>query len=343
MRLNIPLSPWVVSLRPSAGSAKPSGKKAPEFFGRATRTGSRRKHSRLNFPDVRYITKSVEDLSVRADRLDPVDIMTAGFPCQAFSVAGGKRGFDDPRGLLFLHIARIIKEFGRNRPKVLLLENVKNLKTHDGGRTFRRIQAEIQRAGYWFTDADAKVMNSAHYTDIPQNRERVFMVAMSQACFPANSFVFPDALPPADRRSVRSFLDLRTKAGPGFYFAPGSRYHGLFRDAIDKDGDGHVYQLRRWYVRRNMSDMCFTLTASMGEGGHNQPVIKDRWGIRKLTPRECARLQGYEDSWFRIPPPLSKSQIYKQIGNSVTVPLVGRLAESIVQLIRCSKEKDGAK
>ena len=89
--------------------------------------------------------------------------------------------------------------------------------------------------------------------------------------------------------------------------------------------------------------MCFTLTASMGEGGHNQPVIKDRWGIRKLTPRECARPQGYEDSWFRIPPPLSNSQIYKQIGNSVTVPLVGRLAESIVERIRRSKEKDGPK
>jgi DNA (cytosine-5)-methyltransferase 1 len=72
----------------------------------------------------------------------------------------------------------------------------------------------------------------------------------------------------------------------------------------------------------------------MGEGGHNQPVIRDRWGIRKLTPRECARLQGYEDAWFQIPLSLSNSQVYKQIGNSVTVPLVARLAEQIVRQIQ---------
>ena len=102
---------------------------------------------RLNFPDVRYIEKPVEDLSVNGDRLPPVDVLTAGFPCQAFSIAGEKKGFDDPRGLLFLHIIRIIKEFGRKKPKILLLENVKNLKAHDKCRTYKRIQAEIQRAG----------------------------------------------------------------------------------------------------------------------------------------------------------------------------------------------------
>ena len=166
----------------------------------------------LNFPDVRYIEKPVEELCVHSDRLLAVDILTAGFPCQAFSIAGEKRGFDDPRGLLFLHIVRIIKEFGRNKPKILLLENVKNLKAHDRGRTFKRIQTEIQRAGYWFTDENARVLNTADYTDIPQNRERVFMVAMSQAHFAANSFVFPDPRPAAERQPVRSFLDIQRKA-----------------------------------------------------------------------------------------------------------------------------------
>jgi DNA (cytosine-5)-methyltransferase 1 len=88
--------------------------------------------------------------------------------------------------------------------------------------------------------------------------------------------------------------------------------------------------LRRSYVRENKSGQCFTLMANMGDGGHNQPVIKDRWGIRKLTPRECARLQGYEDSWFKIPETLSRTQIYKQIGNSVTVPLVVRIARNVI-------------
>ena len=294
---------------------------------------------RLNFPDVRYIEKPVEELSVHGDRLPPVDVLTAGFPCQAFSIAGEKKGFADPRGLLFLHIVRIVREFGKNKPKILLLENVKNLKAHDKGRTFKRIQAEIQRAGYWFGDANARVLNTAEYTRIPQNRERVFMVAMSQSHFPANTFVFPDPLPKGELRPVRSFLDLQTKADDFFYFTPESQYYDLFRDEIEEGGREHIYQLRRSYVRKNMSDMCFTLMANMGEGGHNQPVIKDRWGIRKLTPRECARLQGYEDSWFKIPSSLSHTQIYKQIGNSVTVPLVARLAAQIAQHIQSLKER----
>lgn len=288
---------------------------------------------RLNFPDLRYIEKPVEDLSMHGDRLDPVDVLTAGFPCQAFSIAGEKRGFNDPRGLLFLHIIRIIREFGTNRPKVLLLENVKNLTAHDKGRTFKRIQMEVQKAGYWFTDANARIVNTAEYTDIPQNRERVFMVAMSRAHFPSNSYVFPAPHDSGGCRPVRSFLDLAKKADPCHYFTPDSQYYEPFREAIEEGGREHIYQLRRSYVRRNMSGQCFTLMANMGEGGHNQPVIKDRWGIRKLTPRECARLQGYADSWFKIPEALSNTQVYKQIGNSVTVPLVARFAEGIVQQI----------
>jgi DNA (cytosine-5)-methyltransferase 1 len=94
-----------------------------------------------------------------------------------------------------------------------------------------------------------------------------------------------------------------------------------------------IYQLRRNYVRENMSGVCFTLMANMGDGGHNHPVIKDRWGIRKLTPRECARLQGYDDYWFQIPPALSRGQISKQIGNSVTIPLVEKLAVECIRHI----------
>jgi DNA (cytosine-5)-methyltransferase 1 len=285
---------------------------------------------RLNFPDVRYLNKPVEDLTVRSDSLDTVDVITAGFPCQPFSVAGEKQGFKDERGLLFLHIIRILKEFGQKKPKILLLENVKNFKTHDKGRTFKRVQTEIQKAGYWFTEVNAKLMNTAHFTDIPQNRDRIFMIALSCDHFAANNFQFPDPLPNDSLRKVKAFLDLDRKAPESFYFKAGSQYHPFFQEAIEAGKRDSVYQLRRSYVRENKSNMCFTLMANMGDGGHNQPVIKDRWGIRKLTPRECARLQGYEDAWFKIPETLSKSQIYKQIGNSVTVPLVGRIASGII-------------
>ena len=153
-----------------------------------------------NFPHIRYLHKPVEELGVEKDMLEPVDIITAGFPCQPFSVAGEKQGFKDDRGLLFMHIIRIIKEFGRGKPKILLLENVRNFRTHDNGRTFKRVQYEIQKAGYWFGEKDAKILNTAAYTDIPQNRDRIFMVAMSCDHFPSNTFRFPEPLPPGSLR-----------------------------------------------------------------------------------------------------------------------------------------------
>jgi DNA (cytosine-5)-methyltransferase 1 len=267
---------------------------------------------------------------VHGDHLEPVDILTAGFPCQPFSVAGEKLGFQDDRGLLFLHIIRIIREFGREKPKMLLLENVKNLKHHDRGRTFKRIQSEIQKAGYWFSEKNAEIMHTAFHTDIPQNRERIFMIALNCDNFSSNAFEFPKPFPEPRLRTVFDFLDLDQKAESFYYFKPSNRYYPLFKQAIADGGAESIYQLRRNYVRRNMSGMCFTLMANMGDGGHNQPVIKDRWGIRKLTERECARLQGYKDSWLKFPKLLSKGQAYKQVGNSITVPLVMKLADKML-------------
>ena len=298
---------------------------------------------KLNFAGsgVNYIHKPVEELTVKGDSLEPVDILTAGFPCQPFSIAGDKLGFTDERGLLFLDIIRLIREFGPKKPRALLLENVSNLTSHDNGRTFKRIQAEIQKAGYWFSEANAKILNTREYTEIPQNRERIFMVALSCDQFASNSFNFPEPLPPGSLKSVRSFLDTDRKQDDYFYFKPGTQYYPLFKEAIEK-GDPHaVYQLRRNYGREHMTDTCFTLMANMGGGGHNQPVVKDRWGIRKLTPRECARLQGYNDDWFQMPDTevVSRTQLYKQLGNSVTIPLVVRIAERLLQHIAAGVRK----
>jgi DNA (cytosine-5)-methyltransferase 1 len=293
---------------------------------------------KANFPHVTYFHKPVEQLSVAGDRLEPVDILTGGFPCQPFSVAGEKLGFRDERGLLFLHIIRLIREFGRQKPKILLLENVRNFRTHDNGKTFKRVQTEIQKAGYWFSERNAQVLNTATHTRIPQNRERVFMVALSCDHFPNNTFTFPAPLEKGTRDDVWKYLDTRCKADEYFYFSDESRYLQPFKDALKVGDKKSIYQLRRSYVRENMSGICFTLMANMGEGGHNQPVIKDRWGIRKLTPRECARLQGYDDSWFVIPESLSYTQIYKQIGNSVTVPLVVELAKACIRELEKAKK-----
>jgi DNA (cytosine-5)-methyltransferase 1 len=283
-----------------------------------------------NFPDYRFIHKDVVELSVRRDNLEQVDILTAGFPCQPFSIAGEANGFEDFRGQMFFHITRLIREFGPRKPKILLLENVKNFRNHDNGNTFRCIQAEIQKAGYWFEAKNAEILNTCTHTDIPQNRERIFMVAFSRAHFSSNFFEFPSPVDLKKRRAVREFLDLEKPAPEIFYFREGQRYFPHFKKAMEAGNPKAVYQLRRNYVRENKTGTCFTLMANMGEGGHNTPVIKDRWGIRKMTPRECARLQGYDSSWFKIPDGMSRAQISKQIGNSVTVSLVKRLADACI-------------
>lgn len=294
-----------------------------------------------NFPNIRYRCKPVEELTVSGDALERVDVLTAGFPCQPFSVAGEKKGFDDTRGELFLHIIRILREFGARKPKILLLENVRNFRTHDRGRTFERVQRELQRAGYWFTDRNARILNTLKHTTIPQNRDRIFMVAFSRDHFPGNEFVFPEPLPEGSLRQVREFLSFSEPAPASLYYRPGDRYHPHFAAEMEKGKADSVYQLRRNYVRENKSGVCFTLMANMGDGGHNHPVVQDPWGIRKLTLRECARLQGYEDEWFQIPEELSRAQVSKQLGNSVTVPLVVKLAQECLRHIHSWREAQG--
>lgn len=279
---------------------------------------------RTNFKHQLY-EKSILDLSVIGDKLQPVDILTAGFPCQPFSKAGLKLGFADRRGQLFFEIIRLIKEFGAQKPKILFFENVSNFKTHDSGRTFAVVKEVMKEAGYWFSDANARILNTRTHSEIPQNRERIFMVAYSQDFFAENHFVFPDTI--ESNNTVADYLSLGEKQSDSHYFKESSQYYPLFKEKIDNGAEDGIYQLRRVYVRENKSNSCFTLTASMGLGGHNVPVIRDKWGIRRLTPKECANLQGFDASWFVLPSDIADIHLYKQIGNAVTVPVVKKMAE----------------
>lgn len=280
---------------------------------------------RANFPDTTLYAKPIEELSVVADKLAHVDVMTAGFPCQPFSVAGSKEGFGDRRGRLFFEIVRLLNELGPQRPKILLLENVPYLLNHDRGRTFARIVQEIQQAGYWFLPPrNYAVLDTRVHTEIPQQRERLYMAALSWDHFDTNEFKFP--APASETRDFREFLDLDTRAEEWCYFPTESKWGQLFSEAMDAGDPSRVYHLRRHYVREIKRPMVPTLTAHMGDGGHNVPVIKDQWGIRKLTVAECMRLQGIDVGDIVFPPDLSRSQQYKQIGNAVTVPLVRKLA-----------------
>lgn len=285
-----------------------------------------------NFPEVKLYSQSIVELSVIKDKLEPVDVLTAGFPCQPFSVAGNMHGFKDHRGKLFFEIIRILKEFGPERPKIILMENVKNLIYHNNGRTFSRIMEEIQSAGYWFMPQNVAVLNTRDHTCIPQNRERLYMAALSWESFDFNNFNFPEIV--QIKKDVKDFLDLDSPASPEYYFDPNSKYGKLFADSMSSGNPNSIYLLRRFYVRENKNDSVFTLTANMGEGGHNKPVIQDKWGIRNLTPRECLRLQGFQDHEFSFPENMSKTQQYKQIGNAVTVTLVQKMAAECIEKLK---------
>lgn len=289
---------------------------------------------RRNHPDVKLFEKSVEDLSVLHDELEPVDVLTAGFPCQPFSVAGSQRGFEDPRGQVFFQIERLIKEFGGKRPKVLLFENVPGLLNHEKGATYAKMVNAIQAAGYWFMPPQChSILNTRKVTGVPQNRDRLYMVALSWDFFDSQCFRFPTDLDES-ALPLKDFLDLDEKAPDDHYFDPDGRWGKLFLESMEVGNPDNLYLLRRYYVRESKGGTAFTLTANMGEGGHNVPVFKDSWGIRRLTTTECLRLQGFDPSTFSFPDDVSRSQRYKQIGNAVTVRLVEKLAQECIRLMR---------
>lgn len=292
----------------------------------------------FNHLDCRLIQKDVRKLGVRKDKLKPVDILTAGFPCQSFSQAGARSGFDDFRGELFFEIIRIIKEFKNRRPAVLLLENVPHLQYGCNGRWFNVIRNEIQLAGYWFNDKNAKIIDTAKVTNIPQHRERLFMVAFSTNAFSSNKFNFPEAV--AASRPLHKFFDIGKVKDERYYLDKNNKYYTEIMKEVSKGSQKSLYQYRKYFVRRVAEGLCPTLTANMGLGGHNVPFLLDGGRLRKLTERECARLQGFSDNEFDFPEAVVQSHRYAQIGNSVTVPVIELLAREIVSQLKRQRRQN---
>lgn len=284
---------------------------------------------RLNHPNHKLYEQDIYDLN--PSELEPVDVLAGGFPCQAFSIAGYRKGFDDQRGELFFQIMRFVDELPE-KPKVLLLENVKNFSTHDDGKTIKVVEKEIRKRGYSFF---VEVINTSAVTDIPQNRERTFMV-----CFKDENRwneliqdkknagdIFKDIFPPGKIKEKKHIQDMleQKRVDDRFYYTDRFKvYKKLKKEVKSMDT---VYQWRRVYVRENKSNEFPTLTANMGTGGHNVPIIKDQWGIRKLTPKECFGLQGFGD--IILPDLRGDAQLYKQAGNMVTVDVIQLIAEAI--------------
>lgn len=296
-----------------------------------------------------------------------IDILNGGFPCQAFSIAGYQKGFEDERGNLFLSIINTVKQIGERygKPRVLFLENVKNLQAHDKGNTYKVIKGAIEHEGYIVKSA---VLNTMHFSDLPQNRERIYII-----CFrdkkDADKFTMFEHLADFKKtftkkqreEQIKSIIDYSKKAPEKYYYTKEKYPHyflsqeeynsmepGVKRDERINIAEQIIekyqfYQLRRgMYVRKNQSNVCPTLTANMGTGGHNVPLILDDYGIRKLTPAEALKLQGFPvGDGFELPKEYkgkrySDSYLYKQAGNAVSVPVIRLIASEIVKVLKAT-------
>jgi DNA (cytosine-5)-methyltransferase 1 len=241
------------------------------------------------------------------------NILLAGFPCQSFSIAGEKRGFDDIRGTMFFHIAQILKE--RN-PDAFLLENVKNLQFHDNGNTFKVIISILEELGYhvYYRILDAKDFG------LPQHRQRIYIVGFRTP----RKFSFPTPLT-TPRITLSSILQPHV---PTKYYLSQKYLDCLKAHRQHHEDKGHGFGYEVLNIERN--DIANTLV--LGGMGHEKNLIKDKdttknkEGIRKMTVREWARLQGFPDKFYF---PVSDTQAYRQIANSVPIPVVEAIARNM--------------
>ena len=259
---------------------------------------------KLNHQNINLIKDDIRQLS--GNNLGDIDILTAGFPCQPFSQAGYGKGFDDDRGQLFFDVARLLREL---KPKSYFLENVRTLATHDDKKSFNIIKEELKNAGYSFIPF---ILNAAKYVEIPQGRERIYIVGFkgeenysfnaptkinennSKNYFLSKSFKIPLKLI-IPNKNVRDFLDNSTIEKNDIYNNMNNKIHQRIIEAVKNPNS--VYQYRKYYVRENKSNVCPTLTANMGCGGHNVPIILDGDFPRRLTPKECFNFNNCSKSY----------------------------------------------
>ncbi len=276
--------------------------------------------------------------TIKEEDIPAFDICLAGFPCQAFSMAGKRMGFNDDykgrcRGTLFLDVARICEY---HKPKVIFCENVKGLTIHDKGNTFRVICETFRDLGY---KVFYKILNSKDF-GVPQQRERIYIVCFRNDIAP-DTFEFPTGT--QNKVCIADIMD--TAPVPAKYYLSETYLETLKRHRQRHEAAGHGFG----YIIRSLDGIAGTIVCG-GMGKETNLIIDTREhsmtptthirgeinkiGVRKMTPREWARLQGYPDSFIL---PLSDVHLYKQLGNSVTVPVIQAIAEKIQNVLT---EKD---
>lgn len=262
---------------------------------------------------------------IDAKDIPDFDILCGGFPCQSFSIAGKRLGFDDARGTMFFEVARILKE---KKPKAFMLENVKGLTNHDGGKTLQTILDILDDLCY---EVIYRVINSAEY-GIPQSRERWYCVGIRKdlnvnikekenEIFPTEQLLLyslDDVIDDVNEYKDYTISDIAKSNIEKYLFK--------VKDKTSKYTLAYEIRPSRCQFKSNGISPC--LTAKMGTGGNNVPVVVEL--NRKLTEKECLKLMGYPDD-YKIG---KGSQAYKQIGNSVIVPILSSIAENLVRIIK---------
>ena len=288
---------------------------------------------RANFKDKFDINGDIT--KIKEIEIPEHDILLAGFPCQAFSLAGLKKGFEDARGTLFFDVARIAEY---HKPKVVFCENVKNLVNHDRGKTFKVITRILENLGYKVYE---KVLNSKNF-GVPQNRERIYIVAFRED-IDSSDFSFPEK---TDNNKVISDIMEEKEVSPKYYLS------NVYLDSLmrhkqrhESKGNGFGYEIKK------LDEIANTLVC--GGMGRERNLIIDRRltnftpvthikgkinkkYIRKMTPREWARLQGFPDDFKFV---VADTHLYKQFGNSVTVSVIEAIAKKIKKVLELQDNK----
>ena len=267
---------------------------------------------RHNFPDTTLVEKDIRLIDKAC--IPDFDILTAGFPCQPFSVCGKQKGFSDDRGNLFFEIGKVIDE---KHPSIVFLENVANLAEHDKGKTFNVVYSELASRGYYIRYLIADACDYG----IPQHRTRTYIVAFSDKD-ECDRFIFPGKIPLKKR--VSDVIDISVKVDEKYYYLPDSiKYKRIAKHAVDGK---QLYRFSDYGIQVSKDGISFTLKANMGTYYDRVPVIKDNFGIRKITPKECLNLQGFPPN-FSFPNEVPEREQYKQAGNTVCIPIIYQIVK----------------
>ena len=286
----------------------------------------------LNFPETTICRKSISEIT--SDDLsnvqEGIDLLTAGFPCQPFSSAGGTfAAFEDERGQLFFDIPRIISLMSEP-PKIVLLENVPNLKVFDKGALLKTILNSMRFAGYWVSEKNCVILDSSKFGATPQRRERLFIVCAHKNYFKSNPFDFSTLSLPK-RPKLFEIIDRNIMPGEEYYLSPENKYFKMINALANESGRDRLYQIRRVIARACPKDICPTLTANMGGGGHNVPFVFDKFGLRRLTESECLKLQGFKPSDMQFPENVVSSDVRKMVGNAVCVGVIENILNEVLK------------